>query len=183
MKFYFETERLILREVLESDTQAMFKLDSDPIVHKYLGKNPIKTTNQANANINFIRAQYKQHGIGRLATIEKSSGLFMGWSGIKLNIGKKESLNNRTNFYDIGYRLIPRFWGQGYATESSIKMLDYGFNKMKIDTIFGAADVQNTGSNKVLQKIGLNFIEEFIFKQEKINWYELNKKDYEKKMS
>lgn len=183
MRFYIETERLILREVLESDLDGMYELDSDPVVHKYLGNNPIKTKEQAMKYINFIRNQYEEFGIGRFTAIEKSSGDFIGWSGIKLNTGEKEALNGKQDFYDIGYRFIPRYWGKGYASESSLASLDFGFKELNIETICGAADVNNIGSNKVLQKIGLNFIEEFMYKDDKINWYELNKEDYEKRMS
>jgi ribosomal-protein-alanine N-acetyltransferase len=42
MKFYIETERLILRELLPTDVDGIFELDSNSTVHKYLGKNQIK---------------------------------------------------------------------------------------------------------------------------------------------
>lgn len=41
MKIYAETERLILREILPTDVDALFELDSDPDVHRYLGNNPV----------------------------------------------------------------------------------------------------------------------------------------------
>lgn len=179
MKIYLETERLILREILPTDVDGMYELDANPIVHQYLGKTPIKTKLEAANIIQFIREQYKERGIGRFAVIEKSSGNFIGWSGLKLNLDKKEELNGIRNFYDIGYRIIPRFWGHGYATESSLAVLDYGFNTLDINTIFGAAEIENIASNKILKKIGLQFINEFYFENVKVNWYELKKEDYE----
>ena len=183
MQFYLETERLIMRDILETDVDGMFELDSDPLVHKYLGNKPIKTKDQAVNIIQFIHNQYKELGIGRFATIEKASGDFIGWSGLKLNSDKKETLNGKTHFYDIGYRYIPRFWGKGYAIESSIVTLEYGFNKLNIETICGAAEIENIASNKVLQKIGLKFINQFDFEDVKANWYELKNIDYAKTMS
>ena len=183
MKIFAETERLILREVLLTDVEGMFELDSNPMVHQYLGNNPINSKEQAIEAINFIRQQYEERGVGRWAAIEKESGDFIGWTGLKLNTGEKESLNGKQNFYDLGYRFIPRYWGKGYASETAFSGLDYGFKNLNIETMCGAAEVKNIGSNKILQKIGLNFIEEFIYKDEKINWYELNKEDYEKRMS
>ncbi|RLD28448.1 MAG: GNAT family N-acetyltransferase [Bacteroidetes bacterium] len=183
MKIYVETERLILREILPIDVEGMFELDSNPTVHKYIGNKPVKTKQQAVDVIQFIRKQYKERGIGRFTTVEKFSGDFVGWSGLKLNLDKKEELNGRRNFYDIGYRFIPRFWGKGYATESALAVLDYGFNELNIKTIFGAAEVDNMASNIVLQKIGLQFINEFHFEGVKANWYELKKEDYNETMS
>lgn len=180
MKFYLETERLILREFRESETEGVFELDSNPEVHKYLGKNPITTYKQAEGIITFFEEQYKERGIGRFAAFEKASGEFIGWSGLKLNTGEKEALNGFTNFVDIGYRLIPKFWGKGYASESAFACLDFGFKEMNYDIIYGAADVENIGSNKILQKIGLQFINQFGYKCVDVNWYELKKSDYEK---
>ncbi|CAM1359042.1 Ribosomal-protein-alanine N-acetyltransferase [Tenacibaculum sediminilitoris] len=180
MTFHLETDRLILREIHESDIEGIFELDSNPEVHKYLGKNPITTFKQAEENITFIQEQYKERGIGRFACIEKSSGDFMGWSGLKLNQGEKESLNGFTNFIDIGYRFIPRFWGKGYASESAFACLGFGFKEMKYDIIYGAADLENVGSNKILQKIGLLLVNKFDYEGVDVNWYALKKTDYER---
>mgnify|MGYP000468792821 FL=1 len=184
MEFYLETEKLILREIQESDVDGMFELDSNRNVHLYLGNSPITTKKEAEININFIKQQYKERGIGRFAVIEKSSGNFIGWSGLKLNSGEKEALNDVQNFIDIGYRFIPKYWRKGYGLESAITCLKYGFNTMKYNSIYGAADIKNIGSNKILQKIGLQFVNEFDYKYEqntiKVNWYELKKENYEK---
>ena len=178
MEFHLETDRLILREIRKTDINEMFELDSDEKVHEYLGKNPINTILQAEENIRFIHQQYQELGIGRFACIEKETGEFIGWSGLKLNTGKKEALNGYQDFVDIGYRFIPRFWGKGYASETAFACLEFGFKEMNYDTIYGAADIENIGSNKVLRKIGLQFINQFNYKEVKVNWYELKKANY-----
>ena len=178
MTHYIETNNLILREFRDTDAEGIFKLDSDREVHKYLGNNPIKTMEEAEKIISFFHLQYKERGIGRLACVEKSSGKFIGWTGLKLNLGEKEILNGYTDFIDIGYRLLPNFWGKGYATEASLASLEYGFKKLNYDIIYGAADIENIASNKVLKKIGLKFVDEFIFKGVSCNWYELKKDTY-----
>ena len=42
------------------------------------------------------------------------------------------------------------YWNKGYATESALAILDYGFNTLNIDTIVGAAEDGNIASNKVV---------------------------------
>ena len=175
MKIHIETDRLIMRDLVPEDAQGMFELDSDPEVHAYLGNQPIKTVAQSKEQIDFIRQQYIENGIGRWAVIEKKSDQFIGWSGFKLIT---EMINERTQYLDLGYRFIRKYWGKGYGYESAIACLDFGFTEMNYETIYGAADVENIGSNKILTKIGLQFANEFDYKDVKVNWYELKKLNY-----
>lgn len=179
MKYHLETERLIIRELRWTDLEGMFELDSNTKVHKYLGNKPIKTREEAKNTILSIREQYIERGIGRFAVIEKKTGAFIGWSGFKLNKGKKETLNGFDNFIDIGYRFIPKYWKKGYGLESAIACLDFGFKTLNYNIIYGAADVKNLGSNKILQKIGLQFVNEFKYDNSAINWYQFKKENYE----
>lgn len=178
MKFYIETERLAIRAFQESDLDAMFQLDSNPEVHRYLGNKPVKSKADALEKIKHVMEQYEKFGIGRFTCIEKSSGDIIGWSGLKFNTGEKEELNGFRDFIDIGYRFIPEYWRKGYGYESAVACLDFGFNTMNYDIIYGAADINNIGSNKILKKIGLHFVNEFLYENERINWYELKKEDY-----
>ena len=180
MKIHLETKRLIIRELRETDLEGMFALDSNTEVHKYLGNNPIKTKVEAEKEIQFIREQYKERGIGRFAVIEKETGEFIGWSGFKLNKGKKETLNGFESFIDIGYRLIPKHWKKGFGLESAIACLDFGFKTLNYDIIYGAAAIENLGSNKILKKIGLQFVNQFEHENIHVNWYQLKKENYEK---
>lgn len=170
MKFYIETDRLILRDFLESDVEGMYELDSNPEVHRYLGNNPIKEINQIPPIIQFVRQQYEENGIGRWAVIEKKTNAFIGWSGLKL---VKETRNQQSNYYDVGYRLIQKYWGQGYATESALASLNYGFGEMNLETICAAAQAENMASNKVLQKCGLKLINQYFENDVLENWYQI----------
>jgi RimJ/RimL family protein N-acetyltransferase len=173
MTFHIETERLILRELRITDLDGMFALDSDPEVHKYLGNKPVKTIDESREILESVINQYKERGIGRFAAIEKSSGDFIGWSGIRLNT--EYSMNGFTKYYDVGYRLIKRFWGKGYATESGKAAIDYAFNIMKLPKLYATTEIGNEASHHVLLKIGLDYIEDFYFEQEKLNlrWYKM----------
>jgi len=88
-------------------------------------------------------------------------------------------MNNKINFYDVGYRFIPRYWRKGYATESALALLYYAFNTMKLKIVVGMAEVENIASNKVLCKIGLKYINDFPYENIIASWYELKKEDYE----
>jgi len=158
-----ETERLILREIQLSDVDGMFALDSDPEVHKHLGNMPITNKDQAEKYIVLLQQQYKERGIGRWAVIHKETKDFMGWSGIKY-LNESEQENGFYNVYELGYRLIPKYWGKGYATESAQVWVDYMFNEAGVKSLYAAVDIPNKGSVNVLQKVGFKITDEFVFK-------------------
>ena len=174
MKVFAETPRLILRELLVTDVDGIFELESDSEVHRYVGNQPISTIEEARDTIDFIRKQYIENGIGRWAVIEKASGDFIGWSGLKLI---RESVNDHIDHIDVGYRLIRKYWGKGFATESAVASVDYGFGTMKLDEIFATVHVENIASRRVLEKAGLKVVEPFDYNGEPYYWMEILKRE------
>jgi len=170
MNLILETDRLILRELLVSDAEAFFAMDSNPNVHRYLWNKPTQEIEETIETIAFVRKQYVDNGIGRFAVISKETNEFMGWAGLKFNT---EMVNNKTNFYDIGYRLDEKFWGKGYASEASFVWLKYAFETLKIKTIDAAAHSDNSASNRILEKIGMKMTEQYLENGVLWNWYEL----------
>lgn len=177
MKIFAETKRLILREILLTDIDGMFELHSDPEVHRFLGNKTVTSKEETHNLINFVRQQYIDFGVGRWAIIDKNTNNFIGWTGLEL---VTKLINNHKNFYDLGYRLIRKYWGQGIATETAIASLEYAFEKLKTNEVFARADSENMGSDKVLKKVGIKFIETFDLDGIKHNWYKIDRNYYEK---
>jgi len=175
MKDPIETERLLLRELLESDAEKMFEMDSNPNVHIFVGKNPLKHIDETHEYIRLIQQQYKDFGTGRWAVILKQTGEFIGWSGIKFITSE---INNHKDFYEIGYRFIEKHWGKEYATESGKAFIEYAFNIMKVDAVYAYADEGNENSRKILEKLGLKYINSFEYEGETEVWYELKNPKY-----
>ncbi len=175
MKIFAETERLLLREVIPADVDGFFELDSDPEVHKYLGNKPISEKEQALLTIELVRSQYVENGIGRWAVMDKETNAFAGWAGLKL---VKERTNNHLNYYDVGYRLLRKFWGRGIASECAKIALNYGFDMLYLNEIYGAAHFENRASNRILKKSGLNFVETFDYFGVEHNWYKIDRQEW-----
>jgi [ribosomal protein S5]-alanine N-acetyltransferase len=167
MNLTLETPRLLLRPFELSDAQAMFEMDSTPVVHKYLWQKPSIDIEETIKTIEYVQKQYKENNIGRFATILKETGEFIGWTGIKFVTEEPE--NGNINFYDYGYRLNEKYWGKGYATEASVAWLDYAFNQMKINEMNAYTHAQNGASNHILEKVGFHFIEDYPDK-EGVTW-------------
>jgi len=178
MKIIIETKRLTIREIDIKDINIMLELHSDPEVHRYLGNKTITTLEKMREAIDSLKEQYNNFGVGRWAMIDKTNNEFIGWTG--LEFVTKET-NNHKNFYDLGYRLLRKYWGRGFATESAIASLEYAFSKINATEIYAMADIENIGSNKILKKVGLKFIETFDFEGAKHNWYKLERSEYENK--
>lgn len=174
MKIFVETDRLILRELTEADAPGLYALDSDPEVHKYLGNHPVKTIEESQAIITHVRRQYEENGIGRWAVVDKATGDFIGWSGLKYETNLREGIQ----YYDLGYRLRRKYWGRGIATETAIESLKYGFLQMNLDEICAAAHIENIASNTVLTKVGFKFVETFEYDGDTDNWYKLKRSDW-----
>lgn len=174
MKIHIQTDRLILRDLEETDAEGIFALDSDPDVHEFLGKNPISTIEEARQIIESVRKQYVSNGIGRWAIIDKQTNEFIGWTGLKYEEGVRDF-----GYYDLGYRLRKKYWGKGIATETAIESLKYGFEKMNLKEIGAAAVVDHIASNNVITKVGLKLVETFEFEGELCNWYNIPKSVWE----
>ncbi|MEM6966683.1 MAG: GNAT family N-acetyltransferase [Bacteroidota bacterium] len=173
MKFHVETERLIMRDFREEDAEGIFKLDSNPSVVQYLHMAPMNSLQQAIEQIEHVRSQYEKNGIGRWVLIEKATNSFVGWSGLKFE--NHPLLNNQQDYYDVGYRLLPEYWGRGYATESAIASVQYGWEKMGLKKMNAAAHSENLASKNVLKKIGFKEVSLVPFYDFQVVWYELLK--------
>ena len=168
----FDSARLHFRPLTETDTVGMFELDSDPAVHRYLGGiggQLVSELAQSAAVIEYIQKQYAENGVGRWAVMLRETGEFMGWAGLKLVAGP---LNGETNFYDLGYRFIPRFWSQGFGFEAARAWLDYAFEILRLPRICAYADWHNMASRRILAKIGMRQCPTFLVEGVPCIWYE-----------
>jgi RimJ/RimL family protein N-acetyltransferase len=142
MDIILESERLLYRPFKLSDARALFEMDSNPNVHKYLWQKPTLHIDESIQIIEMVQKQYVENKIGRFATILKETDEFIGWTGIKFVNDHVE--NGNTNFYDYGYRLNEKFWNKGFATEATKAWLEHGFNQMNIQ-VMNAYTMPKTG--------------------------------------
>jgi [ribosomal protein S5]-alanine N-acetyltransferase len=154
MQIIFETPRLILRQFTEADAPLILALNSDPEIVKYVHELPLKTQEQAEKILlDTILPQYK-NDLGRWAIYTKDNMDFIGWCGLKYRPELDE--------IDLGYRLMKKAWGKGFATEAAQHTLDHGFKNLNCKLITARAHIENIASIKVLEKIGMDFIGEGI---------------------
>jgi len=176
MALIIETPRLLIRELLPSDDVAMFEMDRDAEVHRYLGNNPYTSIEQSRNNIRYIRQQYEENGIGRWAVVIKETGAFVGWTGWKL---MKETVHGHSNHLDFGYRHTREHWGKGYGYEAAKASFDYGRKVLGFKDAYAMTHVDNAGSRHILEKLGFVLKDIFPYdgptlwtKDLPVTWYE-----------
>lgn len=168
--FTLETKRLLMRPMAIQDAGALFEMDGNPAVLRYLGNKTSKSIEESRANIENIQRQYERHGIGRFSMVLKETGDVIGWAGLKFIT---EPENGLVDFYDIGYRLQEAHWGKGYASEAAEAWRNHAFEAMKIQVLYASAHVDNIGSNIILKKIGMQPDGQFFYEDLPCNWYHL----------
>ncbi|MGG2093587.1 GNAT family N-acetyltransferase [Bacillus sp. S13(2024)] len=142
-----ETERLILRELIEDDAQGILNCFSNEDVLRYYGQNPLTDIEQVKNIIRNFSNNYKEK------------------RGIKWGIERKETegIIGTIGFHDwssehkraeIAYALLPEHWGNGYATEAVLKVISYGFNELELTRIGAVVFTENKASNVLLTKLG-----------------------------
>jgi RimJ/RimL family protein N-acetyltransferase len=150
MPTVLETERLVLRRLGEDDAAFMLALLNEPSFWQNIGDRGVRTLEQARQYIvDGPVASYAKHGFGLYLVELKADGTPIGICGLV----KRDHLDAP----DIGFAFRPQYWSFGYACESAAAVLDYARRDLGVGRIVAITAPDNTGSIKVLTKIGLVF--------------------------
>ena len=146
----FESERLQLRPFHVDDAAGMLELNNNPDVLRFTGDPPFGSLE---ATRDFIQAydHYQHHGYGRWTVLSKASGAYIGWCGLRMD--------SDTSMVDLGYRILLSEQGKGYATEAGQACLKYGFEVLELPFIVGRVMDGNNASIRVLEKLGMHYVE------------------------
>lgn len=158
-----KTPRLVLKRFSIRDAAGFFELNSDPEVLRFSGDIPFASIKEART---FIRAyrQYDLYGFGRWSVYLLDTNEYLGFCGLNFSTAKQE--------VDLGFRLMRRVWGQGFATEAGFACLRIGFSKYGLEKIVGRAMPENAASLRVLQKLGMTYEKEF--DEDGIRWVQMS---------
>ena len=135
------TERLTLRQLLESDVEEIFLLRSDTTINKFLDRKPSETLEDA---LNFIR-NIKKNELLYWAITQTHNGKLIGTICL---FDFSEELNK----CEIGYELLTGYQGQGIMTEATKKIIEFAINTLGLKTIDASTHKDNISSIKLLQR-------------------------------
>jgi [ribosomal protein S5]-alanine N-acetyltransferase len=153
-----KTTRLLLRKMVPADAPELLFLRSDDTVMQYIDREKTKSLEEATAFIDKINTYIDNNeSILWAIALQDKPGTLIGticfW-----NI-------TREHFRaEVGYMLHPTFWNRGLMKEALLAVIDFGFNEMKLHSIEGRINPDNSVSGILLEKAG--FVREAYYKED-----------------
>jgi RimJ/RimL family protein N-acetyltransferase len=144
------TQRLLLREWQDPDRHAFAQMNADPRVSEFL-VGPV-TRADSDDMVDRIDRCWRERGYGLWATERRDSGTFIGYVGL----WPATFDASFTPAVEVGWRLAPAHWGNGFATEGALEAMRYGFEVMDMTEIVSFTAAANERSWRVMQRLGMS---------------------------
>jgi ribosomal-protein-alanine N-acetyltransferase len=142
-----ETKRLILREIIHTDDEALFSIFSDGEVMRYYNTEPMKKIIESRGLITRFAEGFKKQAVIRWGITTKADGRLIGTCGF--HTWDKESFKA-----EVGYELAQNYWRHGFMSETLRKVIAFGINNLKLNRIEALVQPRNVASKDVLLKLG-----------------------------
>ena len=155
-----ETERTILKPMAVEDAPFVYELVNTKEWIENIGQRNVHSEEDAKKYIQHKMVDhYEKHGYGNFLMTRKSDNQKIGCI----------SLYNRDDVdgVDIGFAMLPDYMGKGYAYEGAVAVRNVARNDLKISGITAFTTKENIGSQKLIEKLGLQFKKTIIFGDEK----------------
>jgi len=154
-----ETERLMLRELVEVDAPALFEYYREPEFTKFISFDTHTSIEPTKRFIAWTSDIYGQKDGIRWGIQLKEANQLIGTTG--LHFWKRD-----LRCAEVGYHVGRPFWGSGFATEVLGALVDFGFHRMNLNRVEGRHNAGNDVSGHVLEKVG--FKKEGIWREREI---------------
>lgn len=146
-----ETARLRLEPYASSHLDAIYAMDSNPQVARYVGDGMPKTRDLVAEAITRCEQRWNEFGFSWWAAFAKDSHTMVG------AVCLQHTAADPNAELEIGWRLRPAMWGQGFATEAGRAAAEFAFSRIGADHVIAVANPENTASHRVMQRIGMRY--------------------------
>ncbi|HAQ07610.1 MAG TPA: GNAT family N-acetyltransferase [Bacillus bacterium] len=144
-----ETDRLVLREIIEDDAGDLFKNFSNKEIINYYGSELMVSREEAFQLIHSFRNNFLEKRGFRWGIQIKGEKEVIGTIGFHAWSPK----NKRA---EIGYELHPDYWRKGFAMEAIKAVVDFGYSTMELNRIGAVVFLENRSSNELLKKMAFH---------------------------
>jgi RimJ/RimL family protein N-acetyltransferase len=154
------TARLRLEPVNETHLEGLYALNSLPEVMRYITGKP-DTREDTAAMIERIKQRWIEFGFSWWAFVEIESGAVIGMGCVQ------HLARDAANPLEIGWRLHPSYWHQGYASEAAKRMAAFAFDELQAPLLCAVCHHENKASATVMQRLGMAY-------QGEERWYDMD---------
>lgn len=148
------TNRLLLRRFERSDAPFLLSLLNDPSYHANIGDRGIRSVQEAEEYLGTVlEASYQANGFG-LYKVETRQGVPIGMCGLV----NRDGLDG----VDLGYALMPSYWGKGYAREASLAVMHHARAEIALQQLLAIVARHNDASAGLLLRLGFALIGDFL---------------------
>jgi RimJ/RimL family protein N-acetyltransferase len=144
-----------LRRVVAADSYRLYELDNDPEVMRFInGGIPVSLASiEQDLLPNFLEVDPDSALFGFWALIAKNNGAFVGWLSLRRSEKDNEAI--------LGYRLLQRYWGKGYAIEGAKDLVARAFTDGDVERIVATTYEHNLASRRVMERLGMRLVKRF----------------------
>jgi ribosomal-protein-alanine N-acetyltransferase len=164
------TNRLCLRRFSKEDLDAYAKIMGDHEIGKWFPKGNGYTREESKKSLDNTIKHWDKHGFGIWAITDKKKKSLLGRCGL--------NLITETSEVEVDFVLAKDCWGNGYATEAAKAALAYGFGILKLDRIIALVKPDNIASRRVIEKIGMQYIQQAEYWGIICAYYSISKAEY-----
>ena len=132
-----------------ADVEAVHGMWTDPAVRRYLWDDTVISKERAQETVLGIVAGFERNGCGMWLIQERDDAAPCGFCGFLPGAELERA--------ELIYGLLPRAWGRGYALESARAIVAHAFDRLNVAKIVAAADVPNTASIRLMERLGMRF--------------------------
>lgn len=165
-----ETSRLFIRPFTEDDLDRLIEMRSDPEVNKYLGGSRLQNPEAIERRLKVYMASWDKYGFGASAVIWKENGEMIGWGGLMPLEDSGE--------IEVGYGMVKEYWGMGIGSEIAKAWLEHGFKEAGLERIVAIAFPENTGSRRIMEKLGMKYEHNALHYGEDCCFYGITKEEF-----
>jgi RimJ/RimL family protein N-acetyltransferase len=152
-----QTERLVLVPLADEHLEWEAQLDSHPEVMRYLSGRPSTRAEVEASHDRRMAAARKVDGLGFWVGLV--DGEFVGWWILQPAHGPDQP--DDPGVADLGYRLLPRHWRRGLASEGARELIRHGFDDLGLDRVIAQTLAVNARSRAVMERTGLTYVRTF----------------------
>jgi len=154
-----ETPRLYLRQWKDEDVFAIHAFMQDPQVTYYLQKHELDKLPHLQILAEKAKNTISLHGYGYFVCEHKETGEIIGMIGLNY----VDLLAEHFPCYTVSWILKRACWGKGFANEAAHALIQYGFEVLEIPEIYACTTWNNKASERVMERLGMTFVQNFDF--------------------